>query len=468
MVRIEVFKSKQIHYVFQSDERGASSSSMLMRIVDAVCCRDDFCRRCVESLGADKSKEKPSMENKETQHPVVSQPIAKLESTSSVGAVRMGSASCSSTSGSRFGSVSGYHSGSARSAQNSPVFHFSPREKKDSESGSAFSRMDSSSSSVPDSPASFGKRCHTPFIDMNLPIEFCPLTINQGVQPRAQQTSALPPIAPPRASTKSIKRRLPSESEISIDDLNPDIYEDDVSKESATDEQRQTVFGLGKLRCEVKYSLDERLLVVLVQEAESLPPPAVSNKQEVLHSNPYVRVCLLPGGKDARQTSVQRKTQNPVWNESFEFSLSFSELQSRSVELTVKDFDKFSRHCVIGKVTVKLDHHSIVKGVSTWRALQPSTQVRCFLKLRPSFGKSIRSWNFHVFVLLQENHDIGQLLLSLNYLPAAGRLNCDVIKARQLMRTDLDSTLGQCLLFSSLYSQVTLSVFLTPSVTSAT
>ena len=362
--------------VLQSKEDDTGNSSMLMRIVDAVCCRDDFCRRCVESLGTDKTKEKKSTENKETQHPVVHQPITKLESTSSVGAVRMSSASSSSNSGSRFGSVSGYHSGSARSAQNSPVFHFSPREKKDSESGSAFSRMDSSSSSVPDSPASFGKRCHTPLIDMNLPIEFCPLTVNQGVQPRAQQPSALPPIAPSRSSVKSIKRRLPSESEISVDDLNPDIYEDDVSKESATDEQRLVLHGLGKLQFEIKYCLNEKILTVIVQEAESLPSPGVSNKQEALHSNPYVRVCLLPGGKDTRQTSVQRKTQNPVWNETFEFALSFAELQSRCVEFAVKDFDKFSRHCVIGKVTVRLDHHNVVKGYSAWKALIPATQVR--------------------------------------------------------------------------------------------
>ena len=39
--------------------------------------------------------------------------------------------------------------------------------------------------------------------------------------------------------------------------------------------------------------------------------------------------------------------------------------------------------------------------------------------------------------LFQDRHDLGEILLSLNYLPCAGRLNIDVIKAKQLLQTDL-------------------------------
>ena len=37
----------------------------------------------------------------------------------------------------------------------------------------------------------------------------------------------------------------------------------------------------------------------------------------------------------------------------------------------------------------------------------------------------------------QDRHDLGEVLLSLNYLPCAGRLTIDVIKAKQLLQTDL-------------------------------
>lgn len=33
--------------------------------------------------------------------------------------------------------------------------------------------------------------------------------------------------------------------------------------------------------------------------------------------------------------------------------------------------------------------------------------------------------------------DLGEILLSLNYLPSAGRLNVDIIKAKQLLQTDM-------------------------------
>lgn len=38
--------------------------------------------------------------------------------------------------------------------------------------------------------------------------------------------------------------------------------------------------------------------------------------------------------------------------------------------------------------------------------------------------------------------ELGELLLSLNYLPSAGRLNVDVIRAKQLLQTDVSQGSG--------------------------
>lgn len=55
--------------------------------------------------------------------------------------------------------------------------------------------------------------------------------------------------------------------------------------------------------------------------------------------------------------------------------------------------------------------------------------------------------NFHVALSLQNEVELGELLLSLNYLPSAGRLNVDVIRAKQLLQTDMSqgSGKGQCI-----------------------
>lgn len=42
-----------------------------------------------------------------------------------------------------------------------------------------------------------------------------------------------------------------------------------------------------------------------------------------------------------------------------------------------------------------------------------------------------------IYSVFQDRHELGELLLSLNYLPSAGRLNIDIIKAKQLLQTDI-------------------------------
>ena len=54
---------------------------------------------------------------------------------------------------------------------------------------------------------------------------------------------------------------------------------------------------------------------------------------------------------------------------------------------------------------------------------------------------------------------MGELLLSLNYLPSAGRLNCDVIKAKQLLQTDMDSGAGACNVIMLLVCHIQLESF---------
>lgn len=51
--------------------------------------------------------------------------------------------------------------------------------------------------------------------------------------------------------------------------------------------------------------------------------------------------------------------------------------------------------------------------------------------------------NAYPLWLLQERQDLGEALLSLNYLPSAGRLNVDVIKVKQLLQTDMVGGSGE-------------------------
>lgn len=51
-------------------------------------------------------------------------------------------------------------------------------------------------------------------------------------------------------------------------------------------------------------------------------------------------------------TQVHRKTLNPVFNETFQFSVPLAELAQRKLHFSVYDFDRFSRHDLIGQVVL--------------------------------------------------------------------------------------------------------------------
>ena len=176
------------------------------------------------------------------------------------------------------------------------------------------------------------------------------------------------------------KRRLPSESEISVEDLKPDLYESTKasSEECLTDEEKLARFQLGQIHFGVQYDVPNKLLVVKIIEARDLPTPYSQdlNRQDMARSNPYAKVTLLPEDrKNSQQTSVQRKTQDPVWDEIFHFELPFKDAQRRTLEIVVKDFDKYSRHCVIGQVHFGLDDCNLIKGGHMWKPLMPSNKV---------------------------------------------------------------------------------------------
>ncbi|NWY76669.1 SYT17 protein, partial [Erithacus rubecula] len=157
--------------------------------------------------------------------------------------------------------------------------------------------------------------------------------------------------------------------------------------DSLTDEEILSKYQLGMLHFSTQYDLLHNYLIVRVIEAKDLPPPISydGSRQDLAHSNPYVKICLLPDQKNSKQTGVKRKTQSPVFEERYTFEIPFLEAQRRTLLLTVVDFDKFSRHCVIGKVSMPLSDVDLVKGGHWWKALVPSSQVTEFIKLLPQF-----------------------------------------------------------------------------------
>jgi len=123
--------------------------------------------------------------------------------------------------------------------------------------------------------------------------------------------------------------------------------------------------------------------------------------------------------------------------------VSYEELRERYLQFSVYDFDRFSRHDLIGQVVLKglLDCTDLEQEIEYTMDILCALQVTCVLapEQRSIIGsrKCERNFDFS-----QEKVDLGELMLSLCYLPTAGRLTLTVIKARNLKAMDITGKSG--------------------------
>ena len=132
-----------------------------------------------------------------------------------------------------------------------------------------------------------------------------------------------------------------------VGSLKPELYRQNAQETSGqtVTEHTKTV---GKLHFSIVYIPETEALVVTILQAEDLPPKDFSGT-----SDPYVKLYLLPDRKQKFQTKVHRKTLNPEFNEQFVFSVPIKDVYQRVLQFSIYDFDRFSRHDLIGVVMLR-------------------------------------------------------------------------------------------------------------------
>lgn len=171
--------------------------------------------------------------------------------------------------------------------------------------------------------------------------------------------------------------------------------------------------NLGKLFFTVKYSFEKNALIVTVNKCTNLPAKDTANNT----SDPYVKLQLLPEKQHKVKTRVLRRTLNPVYDEDFTFyGVNFNQLPILTLHFVVLSFDRYSRDDVVGEVMLEMESldlkDSEVNPLSLIREISPRS-----MKLKDQ-GR-------------------GELLVSLCYQPAAGRVTVVVLKARNLPKMDI-------------------------------
>lgn len=192
--------------------------------------------------------------------------------------------------------------------------------------------------------------------------------------------------------------------------VQPDLYprQDDVLHISQA-KQQKTATCRGSLHTKLKYDFNTSDFVVKLVEAADLPAMDIGG-----YSDPYVKISLQPDEqKTIKQSSVQRRTLNPYYDEVFKFPITYDELQGRTLCMNVFDFDKFSRHDAIGDVRIPMWETNVSRQLDVWSDL-----------VKPE----------------KNREEPGDLLFSISYLPTAERLTVVVMNARNLKAMDMNGT----------------------------
>ncbi|XP_076370373.1 synaptotagmin-1-like isoform X1 [Tachypleus tridentatus] len=183
--------------------------------------------------------------------------------------------------------------------------------------------------------------------------------------------------------------------------IQPDLYKKKgMVFFQSSDSQDKSKYG--RLHFRLKYDFDRSDLVVHVIEALDLG--AISKNG---FNDPYVKLTLISEvDTKVRQTEIQRNSSDPVFDEVFKFPVSYDDLLGKTLLLQVFDFDRFSRNDVTGEVRVQMCDVDVTTEVEVWSEIIKTDKV---------------------------SRDRPELLLSLSYLPSAGRLTLVVLKASNLM-----------------------------------
>lgn len=129
---------------------------------------------------------------------------------------------------------------------------------------------------------------------------------------------------------------------------------------------------LGEIQLTIRHSPQRNKLIVVVHSCRNLISSTESG------SDPYVRLYLLPDKRRSgrRKTNTLKKTVNPIYDQTFEFSVSLVELHRRTLDVAVKNGGGIlsKSRGLLGKVLV--DSEDISRGTTQWYELTVDGQKR--------------------------------------------------------------------------------------------
>uniref|UniRef100_A0A4X2JLV2 Synaptotagmin 12 n=2 Tax=Vombatus ursinus TaxID=29139 RepID=A0A4X2JLV2_VOMUR len=197
----------------------------------------------------------------------------------------------------------------------------------------------------------------------------------------------LPPYGP-------LKKSLSADSLNSISSVNNNFGQD---------------FVLGQVEVSIHYETSRRMLRVVVLQGKDL-----LEKEDPAFDSCFLRVSLVPEEQIVGISRIQRTAYSIFFDEKFSITVDPSVLEESSLRFSVYGIDDDDRNVMTGVVDLKLSVLELPQQpFCGWLYLQDVNKV---------------------------SDSVGEILLSLSYLPTAERLTVVVVKAKNLVWTNEKAT----------------------------
>ncbi|XP_029386135.1 synaptotagmin-like protein 5 isoform X4 [Echeneis naucrates] len=128
----------------------------------------------------------------------------------------------------------------------------------------------------------------------------------------------------------------------------------------------------GEILLNISYSYKTGALNILVKECHNL----ATGDERRQRTDAYVKTYLLPdtSRQSKRKTSIKANTINPVFNENLRYVISHSQLETRTLQVSVWHHDRFGHNSFLGEVELTFDSWEFDSQLEEWYSLQPKVE----------------------------------------------------------------------------------------------
>ncbi|XP_012507402.1 PREDICTED: synaptotagmin-8 [Propithecus coquereli] len=176
--------------------------------------------------------------------------------------------------------------------------------------------------------------------------------------------------------------------------ITPHLVQPDVDNLGSPGEPQQW----GRLQLSLEYDCGSQEIRVCLKQAADLKATGTAD--------PYARVSLSTQAGRWHETKVHRGVLCPVFDETCCFHVPQAELPEATLQVQLLDFKRFSGHEPLGALSLPLGAMDLQHVLERWYQLGPPGSA--------------------------ETEPLGELCVSLRYVPGAGRLSVVVLEARGL------------------------------------